>query len=251
MYRNALGVTTVRFNRWRWNPKDSLSNTTYFEAAQQLRALSGAPLLNVPNVAYWDNIFPGLATTAERLTSLYGTTFTRFNPGLAPATALTPTQTAFFLYSQANPGNDTLALQNIDIRCSPACSKFGPFAFFDDQFGSLVAWRSVAPASYHSFQLIARKRLSRGLQLDFNYALSKALDWTSGVERSDPFSGTYIINSFKPEQMRSYSDFDLRHSVNANWIAELPVGRGRWLGGESSRCLMQSSAVGKSRVCFV
>jgi len=38
-----------------------------------------------------------------------------------------------------------------------------------------------------------------------------------------------IINAWRPKQLRAVSDFDLRHQVNANWIAELPFGKGEAL----------------------
>ena len=33
------------------------------------------------------------------------------------------------------------------------------------------------------------------------------------------------------------SDFDLTHQVNANWIVELPFGKGRWIGRDSHGAL--------------
>jgi hypothetical protein len=44
-------------------------------------------------------------------------------------------------------------------------------------------------------------------------------------------SSALIINPLRPDDMRSVSDFDLTHIVNANWIWDMPVGRGRALGG--------------------
>ena len=39
-----------------------------------------------------------------------------------------------------------------------------------------------------------------------------------------------MVNAWQPDQLRGPSDFDLRHQVNANWIYELPFGRGRSVG---------------------
>jgi hypothetical protein len=41
-----------------------------------------------------------------------------------------------------------------------------------------------------------------------------------------------ILNPINPDLEYSVSNFDIRHNVNANWLAELPFGRGRrfWSG---------------------
>jgi hypothetical protein len=35
--------------------------------------------------------------------------------------------------------------------------------------------------------------------------------------------------------LRAVSDFDMKHQINANWVVDLPVGRGRALGGGMGR----------------
>jgi hypothetical protein len=113
-----------------------------------------------------------------------------------------------------------------------------PFAFFDDQFATVTAWTSLTRSEYHGMQLSFRKRMSHGLQFDFNYTFAKSLDQSSAAERSSAgfgfelgagYSGS-TINSWEPEQEYSFSDFDIRHQMNLNWIYELPIGRGRALG---------------------
>lgn len=128
-----------------------------------------------------------------------------------PDTRLSPTQVAYYLYNQASVPNYTAALESLDVRCLPGCSKLGRFAFCNDQFLSLVAWRSLVPASYKSFQVTLRRPLTQGVHFDLNYTYARAWDWTSGVERSDAFGGTAIVNPFIPEQMWAPLDYDLRH----------------------------------------
>ncbi len=209
------------------NLRDPQSGLTYFEAVRELASQPG--LTGARAVAYFENLFPGLATTAQNLTRSFSA-FTRLNPGVAPETPLSATQTAYFLFQQLNPGNALVALRSIDVTCTPSCSRLGPYAFYNDQFASLFSWRSIAPASYHSLQLTLRRRFADDLQLDVNYTLSRARDWTSGVERGDAFTGSFIINPWAPEHMEGPSDFDLRHQFNMNWIAQLPFGRGRRYG---------------------
>jgi len=222
------------------NLKDMASGSTYFQAAQQLIALAGTPILQVPKIPFFENVFPALATTAGALNSksaYAARKFSTFNPGVPNETQLTPTQVAWYLYNQFYGPSYVNALQDIDARCIVACSKFGPYAFFDDQFSSLAAWRSVAPASFHSMQLMLRKRFSQGLQFDFNYTFGKSIDWSSGVERSGAFGGGFIANPWIPGQRKAVSDYDLTHQFNANWVAELPFGRGKWIANSSNSLL--------------
>jgi len=50
-------------------------------------------------------------------------------------------------------------------------------------------------------------------------------------------NGAQIINSWSPYQLRGVSDFDATHQFNADWVADLPFGRGRWIGRDSNRAL--------------
>ena len=111
-------------------------------------------------------------------------------------------------------------------------SIFGPNAFFNSQFHSLYSWRSVGNANYHAMQVNVRKRMSHGVQFDFNYTYSKSIDISSDAERVDAWSGLggQIINSWSPNQLRGVSDYDTTHQFNTNWLAELPFGKGKWLG---------------------
>lgn len=209
---------------------DPASNISYFAAARQLFEQRGAAIGAVRPIAYYENIFPDFARTAGAMASLYGSVFTNANPGLPPGQQLTATQVAHFVFNQIQPVSYANTLSTVDSICRPACSKFGRFAFYNDQFLSLSAWRSIAPAAYHAMQLTARKRFSAGTQFDLNYTLSRAYDWSSAAERSDPFNGSVVVNSHAPDQMWAPADFDLRHQVNANWIVEIPFGRGKRFG---------------------
>jgi hypothetical protein len=120
---------------------------------------------------------------------------------------------------------------DIDGDTIPDC----PFAFFDDQYASLNAWSSIGRSEYHAFQLTIRKAFSHGFGFDFNYTLAKSNDTSSVPERTDVlggfglgagYSGT-AINSWEPNLEYSFSDYDMRHQINANWYAELPFGRGK------------------------
>jgi hypothetical protein len=207
--------------------KDARSGMTYFQAAQaiiqaaQARGLTGnspaSSYAALPGVAYWENLFPAAAGS-----------------GLTATQAITR---AFM----ANGPDWITALWDMDESCDPACSIFGPFAYFSEQYDSLAAISSIGRSNYHAMLLTLRRRYSGGMQFDINYTLSKSMDLGSQVERGSAFgnfgNGGYsgfLINSFDPELNWGTSDFDVRHSINLNGLAELPFGRGKRWGGNSS-----------------
>ncbi|MBL8241955.1 MAG: carboxypeptidase regulatory-like domain-containing protein [Bryobacterales bacterium] len=191
------------------NLRDSASGATYFEAASQLMLLSRSrtPVANVPKIPYWENLFPAAASAT-----------------------LSATQRVYQVFD-ANGPDTTNALYTVDVNCRPACSKFGRFAFFNEQYSYLRALRSVGFGSYHGFQLTARKRFANGDQVHFNYTLSKSIDLGSRPESSTAANGS-IINAWNRAQFRAVSDFDSRHQLNANIVYGLPFARrNRFFGG--------------------
>ena len=206
------------------NLVDTASNTDYFTAAQaMIRAAQAAGLTRnspasayagLPAIAYWQNLFPGAA-----------------GGGLTATQAMTR---AFMV----NGPDWITALYDADTGCDPACSRFGPYAYFAEQYDSLAAISSIGRSNYNGMNLTLRRRFSDGLQFDINYTLSKSEDMGSQVERGSAFgnfaNGGYsgfLINSFDPELNYGTSDFDVRHQINTNWLAELPFGQGKRFGG--------------------
>lgn len=225
------------------NLVDPASKMDYFTAASKLAVLAevgdpigftvGTPVSQVPTIPYWENLFPGMV----------GNPICDVN-GLGPAAYNTATKAVYDLYLCFAP-DYTTALQFLDqgglCDALGSCSKFGPFAYFHDQYSSLAAQSTIGRSEYHGMQLTLRKQRSHGIQFDFNYSLSKSLDLTSEVERGsnfgDFFAGGYsefLVNSWNPNLNYSHSTFDMRHQLNLHWVAELPFGRGRWLGKNAS-----------------
>ena len=118
----------------------------------------------------------------------------------------------------------------------------GPNTFFNHQFHSLFAWRSIGNADYNALQVTLRKSLSRGVQFDFNYTYSKSMDISSDAERV-AFNGGLssglggVINTWNPGLQRGISDFDTTHQINANWIVQLPFGRGKRFWSNAGRAV--------------
>src|SRR4030095_12465343 len=91
--------------------------------------------------------------------------------------------------------------------------------------------------NYNAMQVDLMRKMSHGLQFDFNYTFSKSIDRASDAERGGTIGGNggQIINAWSPFQFRGVSDFDATHQITANWIVDLPFGRNRLLGRNVSR----------------
>src|SRR5260370_16321122 len=49
--------------------------------------------------------------------------------------------------------------------------------------------------------------------------------------------GSRLANAFSPKLARAVSDYDLTHQINLNWIADVPIGKGRTLAHNASGLL--------------
>jgi len=74
-------------------------------------------------------------------------------------------------------------------------------------------------AIYHSFQAQVSRRFQNGFSFDVAYTFSKSIDNTSNKRDVLP-------NAFNDRNIRGLSDFDRPHSFVANFIYELPFGKG-------------------------
>jgi hypothetical protein len=74
--------------------------------------------------------------------------------------------------------------------------------------------------------------MAHGVEFDFNYTFSKSIDLSSDATRVGTFGGLggAILNAWDPAANRGLSDYDATHQFNANWILELPFGKGREFG---------------------
>ena len=237
------------------NLVDKTSGVTYFQAARRLSELGAAgtptssitPALVGPTAAYWQNLMAPLAAgDAYSLACSGGST-------------MSPLQAVYDLYS-CNVFNETTPLWQLDqdgsdFSGNPGIAgvstdssgnplhyyptKLGGSAFFNKQFKSLYAWRSTGGANYNALQVSLHKRMAHGLQFDLNYTYSKSIDIMSDAERITEWGGLngQVINSWDPNARRAVSDFDLPHQINANWVLELPFGKGRTFGRDVGKAL--------------
>jgi Carboxypeptidase regulatory-like domain len=229
---------------------DPGSKTDYFAAAQALskQAYAGTPITSVQKIPYWENMFPqaagaNLLSGGSATNGTFGTI-----PCSPPGTyttgeSLSATQNIYDEYA-CFVANETTALEIMDAFCYPACAGNGtPFQYYQDQFSSLYGWQTRGNSNYNGLQISLRHAMAAGLQFDFNYVYSKSIDVGSNAERVNGFESSglafnsQVINAFSPDLWRAPSDFDTTHQLNANWVWDLPYGRGRhW--GSSTKGLM-------------
>ena len=221
------------------NLTDPKAKVTYFQAAQALAKLyesANAPTSTSvtaamvgPTAAYWQDMVQPLQP---------GGAYSLFCSG---GSTLSSLQAIYDLYS-CFPHNETTALAIWDdfggIADANLSNVFytpvgGENSFYSAQYSSLYAWRTLSGANYNALQVTFKREMSQGLLFNFNYTYSKSIDLASDAERIVPWGGFgtgQIINAWDPNQLRAVSDFDLRHQINANWVWQLPVGRGRHFG---------------------
>lgn len=215
------------------------ADTDYFSAASALSKLAYAntDVSAVQAMPYWQQQFAALNGV---------------DIGFGPLSA---TQNVYELMSQ-NLGNETYALFQLDLPDSQTGAgintgnhTYPSYRYYHDQYSALYAWRSIGQSYYHAMQVTLRQRFHGGVQADLNYTLSKSIDWTSQAERLSTSGGNnnaQIINSWIPAQLRGLSDFDMTHQINANWIWDIPVGRGQRFLANSGR--VQNAIFGNWRL---
>ncbi len=211
-----------------------------------------------PTAQYWVDMLPPLRPGAARYVDLFTTTPTS-------TTNVTDSllQSVFDLFY--NPalsviGDEIVGIADIDAYGGlgdnigsgsyffngPKGLNSGAGKFLNDQAFSMYGWSSIGSSNYHALQASLRKQLSHGIQFDLNYTFSKSTDITSAASRVG-FSvygyqniglvGSRLANAFSPNLARAVSDYDLTHQMNLNWIADVPVGKGRALAHDANGIL--------------
>jgi hypothetical protein len=203
---------------------DPQSLTDWYTAAGTLEQLrhAGTPISQVPAIPYFEHLFGGIPNFAR---NLLGSS----RAGLAS----NATQAVYgdaFIFN----GNDWTQTQD-DIDAAANSAGLANF-FFNGQYGALSTFSSVGNLNYHAGTISIRQRLKNdSLIFDFNYTLSHSLDDASGLQTSGAFGTAFILNPIRQHDNYANSDYDVRHSINANAIWQIPIGHGRWLLNDSNK----------------
>ncbi len=230
---------TAHFN----NLRDPATGQTFYSVLNQLLDYrsANASITSIPNIAWFNRFVPGLAGTY----SINGV-----------PTVLTATQAAYRRVARScsnaaprdpNTGQCTQGATSINGRNTNDYTFVqllwddglgaGNNLFIHPQYATFAAYSTIGVSSYNSFQFNIRKRFENGFQFDVNYTYSHSIDTASGNESSNAISSgaSLILNPLDLNSDRASSDFDVRHLVNANFIYQLPFGKGRMLFGNSNK----------------
>lgn len=227
MAKNLLVIRdTAHFN----NLRDPATGQDFYSVMNTLLDYRAAntPITSIPNIAWFNKFVPGLAGVY----SVCGVN-----------TALTATQAAYRRVARASVNNagatcvggrNTNDYTFVQTLWDDGLG-FGNNIFVHPQYATFAAYSTLGNSWYNAFQFSVRKRFSQGLSFDVNYTYSHSLDTASGNEASGSITGVNIQNPLDLDVNRGNSDFDIRHLINANYIYELPFGKGKMFFGNAGK----------------
>jgi hypothetical protein len=188
------------------NFRDPKSGLTWTEASTilEIARAAGTSVSNIGPIAFFENLY-----TPNTLGPALG----------VGSSALSNTQ-AVYLDALNFNGNDWTTTQD-DLDASS-----GRRYFYQPQYGALAVYSTIGTSDYHGATISLRQRYKSVLTYDFNYTFSKSIDDVSGLQVDAPFT-PFILNAVDQRQQRAFSDFDVRHVINANAVYQLPIGRGK------------------------
>jgi hypothetical protein len=99
-----------------------------------------------------------------------------------------------------------------------------PFIKLAPGLRSLSQVQSRGDSNHHAMLVKFSNRFSNGLLFVNSYTFGKTIDIVSDTE------GT-IQNAYDLRRDRAVSDFDIKHNFTSSWTYDLPLGKGKWVGG--------------------
>ncbi len=230
---------------------DPQSKVDWYTAGKTLEQerQKGTSVDSIAAIPFFENLLPaGFAQTLNDFFELPSTSVDTCgtapsDPAIQWNPAWSNTQ-AFYAFnsrvgmSPTDPGNcffsgndwtDTQALTDI-VLADPSVN--APTLFMHPQYGALSAWSTIGNSNYNALTVSVRQRLS-SLILDFNYTWSHSLDDASGLQSESSAygntnsNGAFILNPIRQRDSYANSDFDIRHSINADAVWSMPVGKGK------------------------
>ncbi|HSR68041.1 MAG TPA: carboxypeptidase regulatory-like domain-containing protein [Acidobacteriota bacterium] len=219
--RSARNLLATRDIMHLNNLVDPASGQSFYQAARILmdNRLADTPVEDIGAIPFFENLFPNL------------------NFGFGG----TATTNAYGLVARGRAGGfdilDWTFFQAIlDTRGEIDCGLGDGRScmFFHPQYAAFSAFSTIAESDYHALAVTVRERFGDSLNFDFNWTWSKSFDTASGLQTSGTFGAAFIVNPLNLDLSHSVSDFNTQHIVNANWLWNLPFGRGRRFGTNSN-----------------
>lgn len=195
--------------------KDPASGQTLLQSFNALQAqlLAGVPISGLTPQPFLEN------QLNAGIRNLRGPTLSCANFGVANCTALVAN---FFRTLAETGGTSDLVQQLYRNRL------INPNIGLSSQFAVNAYISNQGYSNYDGMLVSLKRRFAQGLQFDFNYTFSHAIDNQSNI--TNTVTGGLVFDLRNPEAGKGNADFDIRHLVNANGVWELPIGRGRAIG---------------------
>ncbi len=211
------------------NFKDPKSGQTFAQAGNVLTQLYNSGLTPaqvkanpslVPNEPWFNDLVPNLANF--------------YIPGSASANF-------FYDVYSVYAGSWLDTLNDIDrIRQGPnggCLVSTGCNSFYMLQNSGLDVYTNNGKSMYNAMVIVLRRAVAGGWGYDFNYTWGHSIDNGSASEsltgtNTTGTTGYYstgglLQDAFNPNAFRGPSDFDSRHTITADFVVELPVGKGK------------------------
>ena len=171
------------------------------------------------------------------------------NAGTATFRGISAIQTTL---SQTNTGGSVAAAALVVSQRTSGSNQLiattigNPFFFqrYPQYTGALNVLDSNDFSRYNGLQFIVRRHMVSGLAYQVAYTWSKSKDTrsfdptfttVSRANNQSASSSPFDINNRNLNY--AWSDFDRRHVLQATYLAEIPIGRGRWIGSDMPKAL--------------
>ncbi|HWQ92940.1 MAG TPA: TonB-dependent receptor [Clostridia bacterium] len=117
---------------------------------------------------------------------------------------------------------------------------------YDQQvYGEIQQYRQTGWANYNGIELELARRYKKGYAFELSYLMSNALNSTGDAyggfmtETNQYLPGLVPTDYDERNRLLNYKRDTIfpKHRVRWNWLIDLPIGRGKWLGRNSSNLL--------------
>ena len=132
------------------------------------------------------------------------------------------------------------AIEILNINNFFGVSPWAPGVGLAPQFGTNLYITNQAYSNYNGLLTTLHRKMSHGLQFDLNYTYSHSLDNISATPNAafgSNGAGGILCDAINLGVCYGNSDFDATHVITADGLYQLPIGRGKMIGGGMSRWL--------------
>ena len=134
---------------------------------------------------------------------------------------------------------DTIQVLNIVLAQPGQIGIIPPGVGLNPQFGSSLYVTNKGFSNYNGLLTTLHKKTSHGLQFDLNYTWSHSLDNISAAANNafgnGAGAGGIMCDSLNIGVCYANSDFDIQQNFSADWVYDLPFGRGKAFGATMPR----------------